>query len=175
MDEKCTMLLFLPDAAGLLPRLTGLALASVLAAAILSPVLAADAAILSTVAETTINVKEACDGPVIDAELVVKDQAGNVIKQTTVGTQVLIEGSVFMDCFQYPDDSQTTIFEVRDEQGITTYIAWQIISKDSEQIVAGVSWTPDKPGNYEVRFFPIVCLSCPMVLSNVVTYEITVV
>ena len=176
MDEKCTMLLFLRSVGGLLPRLTGLVIVSVLTAAILSPVLAADAAILSTVAETTISVKEACDGPVIDPDVVVKDQAGNIITETTVGTQVSIEGSVTMDCFQYADDSQTIIFEVRYEQDITTYLAWQMLSEDSGgQITAGVSWTPDKPGKYEVRFFPIVCLSCPMVLSNVVTYEITVV
>lgn len=103
-----------------MPRLAVPALVSMLeVVAILSPVFTANAVLstveLSTVAETTINVKKACDSPVIDSELVVKDQAGNVIKQTTVGIQVLIEGSVIMDCFQYPDDSQTTIFEVRDK------------------------------------------------------------
>jgi hypothetical protein len=179
MDNKCTMLLFLPRILALLPRLLVPAIVGVLAAAILYPVFNVDAVLskveLSPVVSTTITVREPCDGPVIEPELVVKDQAGNVIKQTTVGTQVLIEGSVFLDCIQYPDDSQTTIFEVRDEEGITTYFAWQIILEDSKQIVTGVSWTPDAPGKYEVRFFPIVCLICPMVLSKVVEYEIIVV
>lgn len=158
-----------------MPRLTGLALASVLTAAILSPVLAADAAVLSTVAETTINVKEACNGPVIDAEVVVKDQAGNVITETTVGTQVSIEGTVSMACIDHHEDSRITLFEVRTKEGITTFLAWQTISEYSDgQIIISQSWTPDKPGEYEVRLFSPVCLRCPMVLSNVVTYEITV-
>lgn len=143
---------------------------------IISPATSADAVILSPVAETTIIVKEACDGPVIIPEVVVKDTTGNVIKLTAVGRQVFIEGSVFMDCFQYPDDSQTNIFEVRNEQDITTYLAWQVLSEDSGgQITAGVSWTPDRSGTYTVRFFPLVCLSCPMILSNVVSYEIIVI
>lgn len=87
---------------------------------------------------------------------------------------MLIGGTVTLDCIDYLDDSQTTIFEVRNEEALTTYLAWQIISQDSKQIATGVSWTPDRPGNYEVRFFPIVCLNCLMVLSNVVTDEITV-
>lgn len=156
--------------------LAGLTMVSVLAIAILSPVLTANAAVLSTVAETTINVKEACDGPVIDAELVVKDQAGNVIKQTTVGTQVLIEGTVYMECIDYPDNSRITLFEVRTKEGITTYFAWQKFPEYTDgQMAAGLSWTPDKPGEYKVRLFPVVCLNCPMVLNKVVTYEITVV
>jgi hypothetical protein len=146
------------------------------AISIISPATSADAVILSKVAETTIHVKEVCDGPIIEAELVVKDQDGSVIRQTTVGSQVLIEGSVFMDCFQYPDESQTTIFEVRDKKEFTPYVAWQVLSEDSGgQITAGVSWTPDEPGTYTVRFFPMVCLSCPMILSNVVSYEIIVI
>ena len=143
--------------------------------AIISSATNADAVISNKVARISMKVKEACDGPLIKPELVVKDLAGNVIKETIVGRQVLIEGSVLMDCFQYPDGSQTTILEVRNEQDITTYLAWQMLSEDSGgQIITGVSWTPDKPGTYDVRFFPMVCLSCPMILSNVVSYEIIV-
>ena len=159
-----------------MPRLTGLVIVGMLTAAILSPVLAADAAVLSTGAETTINVKEACNGPVIDAEVVVKDQAGNVIKQTTVGTQVLIEGTVSMECVDHPDASRITLFEIRTKEGITTYLAWQKFPiYTSGQMAAGLSWTPDEPGEYEVRLFPVFCLNCPMVPSKIVTYEITVV
>jgi hypothetical protein len=83
-----------------------------------------------------------------------------------------------MDCFQYPDESQVVLFEVRDKEGITTYLAWQRLAAAEDlgrQIVASTSWTPDKPSTYETRLFAIVCLSCRGVLSHVATYEITVI
>jgi hypothetical protein len=108
--------------------------------------------------------------------LAVKDRAGNVVTQTTVGTQVLIEGTVDLDCNSSPGDPPVAIFEVRDAEGMTDYLAWQTISVESgEQITTGLSWMPERPGVYDVRFFPIVCLNCPMVLNKVVIYEITVV
>jgi hypothetical protein len=74
------------------------------------------------------------------------------------------------------DEPLTTIIEVRDAQGMTTYLAWQIVPiSSSQQIITGSSWMPDKPGDYDVRFFPIICLQCPMIISPVVTYKITVV
>jgi hypothetical protein len=151
------------------------ALVIVLAAAILLPVFTADAAILSKVAEATITVSEACDDPAIDLKLAVKDQAGNIIKQTTAHTQVFIEGTVNFNCNKSAE-SPIVLFEVRDGEGITTYLAWQRFSGESSgQVISGSSWTPDRPGIYEVRFFYIACLSCPMVLNPVVTYEITVI
>jgi hypothetical protein len=178
MDRKCTMLLFLRRIQALLPRLTAPALIGILLVASMSAVSAA--AGFSNVQETVITVKEKevlCDGvPLIDADLVVKDQADNIITGTTVGTQVLIEGIVLIDCVDSVKEPRTTIFEIRDKDDITTFLAWQTISGYSdEQIVVSQSWTPDKPGKYEVRFFPLVCLNCPMVLNKVVTYEITVV
>jgi hypothetical protein len=176
MDKKCIMLLFLRNTKTLLPRLLGPALVGLLALAILSPVFSADASVLHTVVKTTISVKEACAGSAVDASVVVKDQAGNIIVETTVGTQVSIEGTVFIDCVNYIDgEPQITFFEVRDEEGMTTFLAWQRISEYSDgQIVANQSWTPDESGEYEVRLFSPVCLRCPMVLNNVVTYEIRV-
>lgn len=168
-----------------MPRLAVHTIVSVLAAAIiLFPAFAANAtAVMNKVAETTIIVNERCDGPVIAPDLFVKDRTGNVIiSQATAGTQLLIEGSVFMDCFQYPENLQTAIFEVKDKQGHTTHLAWQqtLSSEDlgGQKIItitAGVSWTPDKPGTYTVRFFPIVCMTCTPILHNVVIKEITVV
>jgi hypothetical protein len=141
-----------------------------------SHVVTADAIILSDVAETTIPVIEPCNGPTIEATVLVEDLSGRIINETKVGNQVLIEGSAFMDCLQYPDDQQTMIFEVRNKEGITTFIAWQSVLQDSGGTLAGgVAWTPDEPGTYTVRFFPIVCLSCPMVLNKVVSYEVLVV
>ncbi len=127
-------------------------------------------------AETTIHVTEPCNGPIIEATVLVKDLSGKIVNKTNVWNQVLIEGSAFMDCFQYPDEIQTMVFEVRNKEVITTFIAWQSVLQDSGGTLAGgVTWTPNEPGTYTVRFFPIVCLSCPMVLNKVVSYEVLVV
>jgi len=138
----------------------------------------ANASILAPYSESTITVKESevyCTYNNINPAVVVKDQAGNIITQTTVNTQVLIEATVNLDC-NTADEPLTTIIEVRDKQGSTTYLAWQMVPiSSSQQIITGLSWMPDKPGEYDVRFFPMVCLQCPMVLSHIVTYKITVV
>jgi hypothetical protein len=111
----------------------------------------------------------------LDPAVVVKDQAGNIITQTEVGTQVLIEATVNLDC-NTTDEQLTAIVEVRNADGMTTYLAFQIVSINSSQkIIIGSSWMPDKSGDYDVRFFPITCLRCPMVIHPVVTYKIAVV
>lgn len=165
-----------------MPRLTvpaALALIGMLAT-VMYPLFVADAVRsktqLSTIAETTVTVREPCNGPVVDPEVVVKDLAGNIITETYVGAQVSIEGTVLFDCVDFAnEDQRITLFEVRTKEGITTFIAWQVIEYTDGRVVAGQSWTPDKPGEYEVRLFSPVCLNCPMVLSNVVAYEITVI
>ena len=127
--------------------------------------------------ESTITVKEAGDEPSIDLILTVKDQTGNIIEQTAAGTQVLIEGSTIIDRLQCQDDSRVMLFEVRDEEGVTTFLAWQMFSAEDsdDRIAAGASWIPDKPGNLEVRSFAIACLNYSGVFPHVTTYEITVV
>lgn len=174
------MLLFLQSAQTLLPRLLGPAIVGVLLVASLPAVLDANATLFSTVQESVITVKEKqvyCTNDRVHPALTVKDQAGNVITQTAVGTQVLIEAVVGLDCNVYlSGELLTMIFEVRDEEGITNYLAWQIFAIESgDQIMTGLSWTPEKPGNYEVRFFPITCLRCTGIFHNIVTYEITVI
>lgn len=129
------------------------------------------------IVESTITVKEAGDEPSIDLVLTVKDQAGNIIKQTAAGTQVLIEGSTIIDRLQCQDDSRVMLFEVRNEEGVTTFLAWQTFSAQDlgDRIAAGASWIPDKPSTYEVRSFAIACLNYSGVFPHVVSYEITVV
>jgi hypothetical protein len=116
-----------------------------------------------------ITVKEACDGLVIDLGLVVKDWEGNIIKQTTAGNQVSIEGTITFDCFQDHDYSQSMLFEVRDADGTASYPVWQMSSASQDlegQIMARTSWAPENPGKYEVRFFAPVYPSCQLVLSH---------
>lgn len=128
--------------------------------------------------ESVITVKESevyCTYSRVDPSVVVKDHNDNVITQTAIGTQVLIEATVNLDC-NVTDEPLTAIVEVRNAEGMTTYLAWQIIPiSSSQQIKLDSSWMPDKPGDYDVRFFSITCLHCPMILNHIVTYKITVV
>jgi hypothetical protein len=173
------MLLFLQRAWALLPRLIGHALLGALLAASLFGALDANAAILSTIQESIITVKEKeinCGGDRVHAALAVRDQAGNVVTQTSAGTQVLIEGTLDLDCNNSPGDPPVVLFEVRDEDGMTVHLAWQTVSVESgKQIVTGLSWIPEKPGVYDVRFFALFCLNCTGQMPTIVTEEITVV
>ncbi|MGI0049925.1 MAG: hypothetical protein ACREAW_10325, partial [Nitrososphaera sp.] len=127
--------------------------------------------------ESTITVKEAGDEPSIDLVLTIKNQTGNIIKQTAAGTELLIEFSTIIYRLLCQDDSRVMLFEVRDEEGVTTFLAWQMFSAQDlgDRIAAGASWIPDRPGTYEVRSFAIACLNYSGVFPHVASYEITVV
>lgn len=107
-------------------------------------------------------------------EILVRDLNGNIITQTTAGSQVVIEAIVNNDCQR--DWPPWALIEVRDEAGVTNYISWQVGTPElHKQTIIDNSWVaPDVPGKYEVRGFGIGCLQCPMILSNVFTYELTV-
>jgi hypothetical protein len=110
------------------------------------------------------------------AKLLVRDMSSNVITQTTVGSQVMLEATVVNNCDNRDNEPLLVIFEVRDPDGITGYLAWQNGTIGaSQQTVAGSSWVaPYVPGEYTVRAHYIACLSCPMVLNPVLQYRLTV-
>jgi hypothetical protein len=66
----------------------------------------------------------------------------------------------------------TFLIEVRDESGVTLHLAWQTanISPMSTRS-AGVSWTSDKAGEYQVRVFVISNLTSPQALGPVETAQ----
>jgi hypothetical protein len=108
-------------------------------------------------------------------DLLVRNMQGDIITETQVGSQVVIEASAVNGC-QFEDKPLLVLFEVRNSDGITGYLSWQngTISSN-QQVVVGSSWVaPDVPGEYEVRGFYVGCLACPMILSNVHTYKLTV-
>jgi hypothetical protein len=115
-----------------------------------------------------------CTQDKIEAELVVKDLDGNVITQTAAGSEVSMEATLNLDC-NISDNPLMMLFEVRDSDGMTKYLTYQQMPVHSmRQVVTSSSWVTDKPGEYEVRFFHITCLACPMVLASVEQYKITV-
>lgn len=71
------------------------------------------------------------------------------------------------------------LLEVRESDGVTVFLAWQSgILYPNSQTKIGVSWTPDRPGDYEVRTFAVshldLNLGSPHVLSEVEMLEFTV-
>lgn len=86
------------------------------------------------------------DDQIKATHLVARDQNSSIIKQTTAGSQVSLEATIVSDCSL--DQPATLIFEVRDAEGITNHMTWQMVAIDAkERITTGTSWVaPEKPG-----------------------------
>lgn len=64
--------------------------------------------------------------------LLVRNQSGNVITQTTTGSQVVLEVTYESKCI-LDKEPVLAIFEVRDSNGITNYVAWQNMTINSNE------------------------------------------
>ncbi len=96
------------------------------------------------------------------------DMAGNLIHNSTVGYPVMILTN-FTNAKQV-SQSVTFLFEVRDANGVTQYLAWQITTAPPMGTKsAGVSWISDEAGEYQIRMFVLSNLTNPQVLSPVET------
>jgi hypothetical protein len=104
---------------------------------------------------------------------IVHDINGNVIQDSTVGQTIVISNN-----FTNTRDTEVAfilLIEVRDESGITQYIAWQSgTASPMRTKMMGVSWTPNSPGVYPIRTFPISNLTSPQVLGTVEIAQHTV-
>jgi hypothetical protein len=101
--------------------------------------------------------------PVTGAEVT----AGNVGK--AIGLQATVKN---VDVVSKPF---TAVFKVKDEAGVTIYIAW--ISgtlAPGQELTPGVSWTPDKSGNYTVEVMVFKSLAEPTPFSDVISTTLTV-
>jgi hypothetical protein len=73
------------------------------------------------------------------------------------------------------DQAALVVIEVRDSSGITVLINWQSgIIKAGSSMQAGISWTPDKGGDYELRTFAITDFDRPYVLSGISTSHVEI-
>jgi hypothetical protein len=144
-----------------------------------------EATLLSEVKTTTIRVLPAdqavedensvCDlHDVYMNDLSVRDLQGNVITETTAGSQVILETSVANTCDQHKP--LFVILEVRDSDGYTIFLTWQNSTINAnEQVANGISWVaPDLPGEYAVRGFYMGCFNCLGIIDNIKTYYLTV-
>ena len=94
------------------------------------------------------------------------DMAGNRIHNSTLGYPVMILTD-FTNA-KLVSQSVTFLIEVRDENGVTQYLAWQITTAPTMGTKsAGISWISDKAGEYQIRTFVISNLTNPQVLSPV--------
>lgn len=92
--------------------------------------------------------------------LTVKDIYDNTITETRIGSQVELETTVVNEC-RVEDKPLFVILEVRESDGVTTFLAWQNSTINAgEQVAMKTSWVAGEPGGYTVRAFYIGCLTC---------------
>jgi hypothetical protein len=99
---------------------------------------------------------------------IVYDMNGSVVQNSIVGQTVVISNNFTNN--GATEIEFTLLVEVRDESGITQYIAWQSsTASPASTKIMGVSWTPNSAGVYHIRTFPISTLTNPQVLGSVET------
>lgn len=102
-----------------------------------------------------------------------QDVTGQKLDEVSAGQQVMLATNVRNNNAQ--PQPFVALIEVRDSNGVTVFLGWQTGTLPANgQINVGLSWTPDSPGDYEVRTFVISSLDNPRVLSTVSTTDITV-
>jgi hypothetical protein len=96
--------------------------------------------------------------------------SGNLL----VGQQVTLT-TLVTSSFQRDTVPFVAIMEVRDAAGVTVSLGWQRgTAQPQGHPELGMSWVPERPGNYELRTFLISDLLSPRILSNVTSATVTV-
>jgi hypothetical protein len=96
------------------------------------------------------------------------DLSGNRI-QTAIAGQPIVIPKNFTNS-QGEEREITFLFEVRDEAGITVFLAWQTATVEPMNTkTASVSWATDIPGVYQARMFVISNLTNPQVLEDAIS------
>lgn len=98
---------------------------------------------------------------------------GAAVTSVRTGQQVVLTSNIKNN--EPGPRSYVAIVEVRDDDGITTFLQWQIgtLAGNGQQGV-GISWLPDQRGTYELRVFVVSSLNNPIVLSEVIRTSVTV-
>jgi len=101
------------------------------------------------------------------------DITGNHIDVPMVGQQLILSTDVSNNLPQV--QPFVTIVEVRDSDGITVFLAFQIGTLNPLGVAnVGVSWTPDVEDTYTARTFTVSNLQNPSILSKLAESTITV-
>jgi hypothetical protein len=104
---------------------------------------------------------------------IIYDTTGKIIQNSTLGQTVIISKNFTNN--KVTEVKFMLLIEVRDESGVTQYLAWQTsTASPSSTRNVGVSWTPDRAGEYQIRTFPISNLTNPQVLDAVEIAQLAV-
>jgi len=97
-----------------------------------------------------------------------KEVTGNAVQELHTGKQVILSTTVTNN--NNRSQPFTAILEVRDANDVTIYLQWQKgILGPSDISGIGLSWTPERPGNYLIRTFVVSDMLNGEVLSPVAT------
>lgn len=117
--------------------------------------------------------KPDASGAVNSGSPAIKDITGKTLPSIQVDQQVILATTVENTGSQ--EQPFIALVEVRDSAGATVFLQWQsgIIGAGAKSEI-GLSWTPSKPGTYEVRTFAISDLANPQILSQVAKSSVIV-
>lgn len=101
-----------------------------------------------------------------------KDQSGGVLDGAVMGELAIITTTISSNSTE--DENFVAMVEARNSIGITELLEFQTGQASSGSVEVGISWTPEEPGEYELRTFLISDLLEPQVLSEVTTKKVTV-
>ncbi|HKU49255.1 MAG TPA: hypothetical protein VJP79_04845 [Nitrososphaera sp.] len=104
-----------------------------------------------------------------------KNQQGRPMANAVAGELAVISATIASGGNATESQNFIAMVEARSSVGITQLLEFQTgqVSEDGS-VEIGISWTPDEPGNYQLRTFLLSDLKNPEVLSAVTTKEITV-
>ncbi|MGH9923695.1 MAG: hypothetical protein ACRD38_13180 [Nitrososphaerales archaeon] len=92
--------------------------------------------------------------PIVEISPSFQNLSGDEITEQGIGKPVLLDLSLTN---RYDKkESVVAIIDVRDEEGVTWYIAWQGTSlNENGNYTMSVSWLPTEAGEYQIRSFAV--------------------
>jgi hypothetical protein len=107
---------------------------------------------------------------IVTTDPVMKNTEGQVISSASEGQLAVLLTEIVNNLGHA--QSYTVIMEARDDQGLTQFLGFSIGNiEDGGRNEVGISWTPEKADNYQLRTFLITGFAEPAILSVVETGE----
>lgn len=101
-----------------------------------------------------------------------KNQTGDILTNAATGELAIITTTITGSSTQ--PQGFVAMVEARNAIGITELLEFQTGQTSQGNVEVGISWTPEEPGEYELRTFLLSDLQEPVVLSEVTTKKVTV-
>lgn len=99
---------------------------------------------------------------ITSTEIEFLDNINRPISQGKAGAQISVQIINTQAGCHHEHHSITVLLEVKDSDDVTKHLAYQQFVPEPNQplFYLTFTWTPDKPGEYTARVFPINCLNC---------------